>query len=172
MILGTDEYSNLLWAVERKVNSRTIRTPSRAELERRPPAAAPKKPVNSSQQSYAYQPAVEAVPYWHPYLLDESGGQRRFVQSRLADYSGAAPVLMDPVPGSHLLNGDRTPVASPVHAIAPSAVPVNGLALERRWMLARDTAGEPVLWVSRLRKPLQAPPTRPLRFDVMEEVHK
>jgi hypothetical protein len=171
VILGTDEYSNLLWAVERKVNSRSVRTPSRQERQERP-VAPPKKAVNLSQQAYAYLPAVDAVPYWHPYQLDESGGVRRFVQARLADYSGPVAKLMQPTPASRLLKDDRIAAPPPVHAIDPSAVPVNGLALDRRWMLARDTTGEPVLWISRLRKPLQTPPARQLRFDVMEEVRE
>jgi hypothetical protein len=36
-------------------------------------------------------------------------------------------------------------------------------------MLARDTTGRPVLWVERSARPLTAPPTSHLRFDVLAE---
>ena len=170
VVLGTDEYANLLWAVERRVNSRDVRTPSTKERQtvETPP---PQKPVNHAEQSYRYLPARDAVPYWYPYILDEFEGHRRFIQARLADYSGATAALMDPVPASHLLNDPRLQGATdPVHVIDPAAIPATGLSLERRWMLARDTRGLPVLWVNRQRKPLLNPPSRHLRFDVMEKV--
>lgn len=50
----------------------------------------------------------------------------------------------------------------------PSAVPQSGVELERRYTLARDTAGRPVLWVQRQRRPLVAPPARTLFYDVAE----
>jgi hypothetical protein len=169
VILGIDEYSNLLWAVERRVNSRDVRTPSFQERKGHP-AQPPTGPVNAAEKEYRYLPAVDAVPYWHPYKLDLFGGQRRFIQSRLVEYSGATATLMDPVPAAHVLNDPRLTGMQPVHVIDPAAVPVNGLALERRWMLTRDVNGRPVLWIARQRKPLLAPPGRHLRFDVMEEV--
>jgi hypothetical protein len=36
-------------------------------------------------------------------------------------------------------------------------------------MLARDTAGRPVLWVERSSRPVTGPPTSHLRFDVFAE---
>jgi hypothetical protein len=36
-------------------------------------------------------------------------------------------------------------------------------------MLARDTDGRPILWVERSARPLNAPPTSHLRFDVLSE---
>ena len=36
-------------------------------------------------------------------------------------------------------------------------------------MLARDTAGRPVLWVERSVRPIEGPPTSHLRFDVLAE---
>jgi hypothetical protein len=36
-------------------------------------------------------------------------------------------------------------------------------------MLARDTAGRPVLWVERSAGPAVGPPTSHLRFDVLAE---
>jgi hypothetical protein len=169
VILGVDEYADLLWAVERRVNTRDVRTPSAQERNKRP-ALPPQKPVNMPELDYRYLPAVDAVPYWYPYVLGDFGGQRRFIQARLVDYSGPVGVLMDPVPASHVLNDPRLAEPQPVHVIDPAAVPVDGLALERCWMLSRDTAAQPVLWVRRRRKPLLTPPSRHLRFDVMERI--
>ena len=58
------------------------------------------------------------------------------------------------------------------HTIAPLAVPTNGIDVERRWMLARDMDGQPVLWIQRQRRSLLSPPARRLRFDVMEEINQ
>jgi len=48
-------------------------------------------------------------------------------------------------------------------------VPSLGLRLERRYMLARGTDGQPVLWSQRRRLPLLAPPALGVRFDLMQE---
>ena len=56
---------------------------------------------------------------------------------------------MEPVPASHVLNDPRLVEPQPVHVIDPAAVPVDGLTIERHWMLARDMDGQPVLWVRR-----------------------
>jgi hypothetical protein len=165
--VGIDEYANLLWAVERRVNSRDVRTPSLQERKRRPQKP-PVKPVNHPEQSYNYLPAMDAVPYWHPYVLDQFDGRRRFIQGTLVDYAGPQAVLMEPAAGARMLQDPGLVAPQPVHVIDPAAVPVDGLALERRWMLARDVNGAPILWVQRQRKPLLAPPARHLRFDVME----
>jgi hypothetical protein len=53
--------------------------------------------------------------------------------------------------------------------VAPGAIPSNGVRLQRRAMLARDTAGRPVLWVERSSRPVTGPPTSHLRFDVFAE---
>jgi hypothetical protein len=68
-----------------------------------------------------------------------------------------AKVLADPNAGS----------TGPAHQIEPATLPAAGITIERRWMLARDTAGNPVLWIQRQRHPVLAPPSRLLRFDVL-----
>jgi hypothetical protein len=171
VVVGIDEYSDLLWAVERRVNSRDVRTPSFEERNARP-VQPPAGPVNAPEATYQYLPAIDAVPYWHPYKLNEDpvGHVRRFVQARLADCSGAVAVPMQPEPQAQLLNDPHLVAPQPVHVIDPAAVPVNGLLLERRWMLARDVTGQPILWVQRQRLPLLAPPAKRLRFDVLQIV--
>ena len=69
----------------------------------------------------------------------------------------------------------RPPAASELlgagagHELAASAVPNQGLRLERRHVLARGTDGSPVLWRQRRRLPLLGPPVSHLRFDLLRE---
>jgi hypothetical protein len=42
------------------------------------------------------------------------------------------------------------------------------MELVRRFKLARDAEGAPVLWIQRQRQSLLSPPGRMLRFDVAE----
>ena len=53
-----------------------------------------------------------------------------------------------------------------------TAVPYQGVRLERRYVLARGTDGRPVLWRQRRRVPVLAGPTSHLRFDVMKEANR
>lgn len=165
---GLDEESNLLWAVERTVDSREVES-RRVDL----PDEASNPRFNTGKSSgdarnvreYAYVPAQGVAPHWHPYEIDEVDGQRRLVQRRLVDLSRQQPTPM-PAPEAEVLqpaaDGQR-------HQIAPLAIPSNGIELERRWQLARDMEGNPVLWIQRQRRSLLSPPARRLRFDVMEE---
>jgi hypothetical protein len=157
VVLGLDEDANLMWAVERIVAGRTCPTPE--------PAPVPDADADGTGR-FSYQAMTPIPARWHPYVIDDKSPRRRFIQGRAADLSGPEPVLLDP-PVSDLL---RDPAANggPVHQIQPAAVPQDGLRLERRAMLARDTAGNPVLWTQRRRVPLFSPPTFALRFDVLE----
>ena len=118
-------------------------------------------------REYAYVPGQGISPYWNPYTLDDedTGGPRRLVQRRIVDLTRQKPAPM-PAPRAIVLQTDGH---GPVHQIAPLAVPSNGVEVARRWMLARDMNGEPVLWVQRERSALLSPPARTVRFDVMEE---
>jgi hypothetical protein len=166
--LGLDEESNLLWAVERVVDSREVES-RRVDLpdEVNHPRFNTGKSSGDARKAreYAYVPAQGIAPHWHPYAIDEVDGQRRLVQRRLVDLSRQEPLPM-PAPEAEVLqpaaDGRR-------HQIAPLAVPSNGIELERRWQLARDMQGNPVLWIQRQRRSLLSPPARRLRFDVMEE---
>ncbi len=168
---GLDEESNLLWAVERtldgrEVESRKTETPSDALH----PKFNTGKPSGDARQAreYAYIPGQGMAAYWHPYEiveLVEKGGQRRLEQRRLTDLSRQKPIAMPP-PQAEVL---RPAPAEHLHRIAPLAIPSNGIEVERRWQLARDMNGQPVLWIQRQRRSLMAPPARRLRFDVMSE---
>lgn len=161
---GIDEESNLLWAVERNVNGcdvHALETPPQEGIRFNNGTLSGN---DREPRSYAYVPGKGITKYWHPYLLirsEDPDTAPRFVQHRLADLSLKVPALM-PAPMAQVLQGNP-------HEILPLAVPGNGIEVERRWLLARDMNGEPMLWLRRQRKALTAPPARRLRFDVMEE---
>lgn len=162
VVIGIDEDANLVWAVERVVRGRTMPTPARPQQ-----SVGQREP--GSRQSFSYQAMTPVPPYWHPYVLDEVGTpvRRRFVQGRAADLSGPAPVLLPP-PTSNLLDDPHRAPGDPVHQIEPAAIPSDGVRVERRAILARSTAGDPVLWTQRRRQPLLVPPAFALRFDILE----
>jgi hypothetical protein len=150
--IGVDEDSNLVWAVEQVVAGRNVS------------AALPAPPGATYSGTYTYSPMTRVPPHWHPYVVDEIGGRRVFVQGRAADYSGAVPTLM-PEPVSDLLRDPGGGGTRPVHLIEPAAIPSNGVRVQRRAMLARTTTGGPVVWTQRRRLPALVQPALSLRFD-------
>lgn len=164
VVVGVDEDANLLWAIERRAAGRELAPP----LATAPPPAPSGEIVGNARMRYSYRPSTTLPRYWHPYLIADVDGRRRFVQGRLADVDQRPPTLM-PEPVSPLLADPRASATDPVHQIEPATVPTTGLRLERRWVLGRCTDGRPVLWMQRRRLPLLAPPVSGLRFDVAEE---
>jgi hypothetical protein len=171
--LGIDEDANLLFAVEERADGRHL-----TSLTIEPPAPPEHAPEFGERVGYTYRPAMFVPHHWHPYVIDEEHSERRFVQARLADYTGlqhgVAPGneenWLAPEPRARLLRDDDAhPPADPVHQISPSTVPVQGLRLDRRYVLGRRSDGRPILWVQRRRIPLLSPPTSGLRFDVMKK---
>jgi hypothetical protein len=162
VLVGLDEYSNVLWAVERRVGGHEVVRPAVTAADRSgEPAEAP---------SYTYQPGLNAAPFWHPYeTTDGEDGRRRFVQRRLADLSGTDPALT-PAAVAEVLRVRTGAGGEAVHQIEPATVPSIGVVLERRHRLARDVRGNPVLWMQRQRAPFLRPPSRAIRFDVLAEV--
>jgi len=168
--LAHDEDANLVWAVEKRIDGRDVPTPERPPEPSTAPADA------DTQPQYTYRPSTDVPHFWHPYRIDDHvNGRRRLVQCRLADLSDVpsppqppAPPLPTPAPRSDLLHDPASGGRHPVHQIEPAAIPTGGLQLERRYMLARATDGQPVLWTERRRLPLVAPPTMHLAFDILE----
>jgi hypothetical protein len=106
-------------------------------------------------------PAATASP------SGQGGTRRRLVQRRMADLSGPQPGLL-PAPLAQVLRV-FTAAGETIHEIAPTTIPSIGLTFDRRYSLARDIAGNPVLWLRRRRSPFLTPPGRTLRFDVFAE---
>jgi hypothetical protein len=176
VLLGLDEYSNILWAVERRVAGHDLSQPERTpEHELANPTLA--KPNRTGKpddrKRFVYVPGRDAVAYWHPYQIEdrpdpEGRLRRRFVQRRLADLTRVHPELL-PAPRAEVLRVQNDVGQEIVHEIVPATVPSIGVVVERRYMLARDVGGNPVLWVQRQRTPFLSPPGRMLRFDVLAD---
>jgi hypothetical protein len=167
---GVDEDANIVWAVERRIAGRDLPTPARPQPTTPEPADDSAEPADAARQpSYAYRASSDVPPFWHPYMIDEDPAPpRRLVQGRLADLSGRRAVLTPP-PVSNLLRPDPDDNSEPrIHRIEPATIPLDGLQLERRYMLGRRTDGLPVLWQQRRRVPLAAPPSMRLQHDVFE----
>ena len=186
VLLGWDEYSNMLWGVEQRIDGRDVQS----QAVKRPPATG--FADLTAGKNFLYQPNMGLTPHWHPYEVEDitldASPERFLVQRRVADLKGdvlipranpcddeIAPVGIAGTP--HLMPAARAEVLrlrdgalEQVHLITPATVPSTGMQLQRRWMLARDTSGDPVLWVQRQRKPLRAGPSRAIRYDVLEEV--
>ncbi len=158
--IGIDEAANLVWAVERTLDGRDAAGPA--------PPPKPRAGTTSSDltkpREWRYDPGETPLPFWHPYLRAED--RAAYVQNRLADLS-QKPVKPLPGPVAAVLQSTE---ANAPHRLASSVVPGNGVAVERRWSLARDLGGNPLLWVRRQRRPLTSPPGRTLRFDVVTNV--
>jgi hypothetical protein len=173
VVFGLDEYSNVLWAVEQRVDNRDVVPPTRtaAQEDANPPLAPAPGQIDPASRAYSYVPAKDTAPYWHPYQIENTdnghGPRRRFVQRRMADLSRTEPELL-PAPTAEVLrvrtNGHET-----VHEIEPATMPSIGTHIQRRYKLARDVTGKPLLWIERRRTPVLRPPSRAVRFDVLAE---
>ena len=161
--IGIDEDANLVWAVERRLRGVAVDT------DEDPPPDPPARLDATGRPGFAYRASTHVPRYWHPYVVQPVDGRRRFVQGRAADLSGPTAVLQ-PAASSDLLVDPASGGTHPVHQIEPAAIPVDGVRLERRAMLARRTDGTAVLWTQRRRQPLLSPPGLRLRFDVLEPV--
>lgn len=165
---ATDEHSNVLWALERIVDSReVVRVQPAADAAH--PLYPPPAPVTNlqGQREYNYLPGSGVETHWHPYSLDwDALGGPAYVLGGLADYSLQLPRPL-PRPEADALKVTATSLK--LHRITAASMASGGIELERRWQLARDMEGRPVLWVQRQHRILRSPPARPIRFDVMEE---
>ncbi|MCC2313607.1 hypothetical protein [Cellulomonas xiejunii] len=163
VVIGTDEDANLVWAVEQRLRGRAVLSTDD------PPPEPPAHLDASGRSGYAYRPMTRIPPHWHPYEVEEVDGRRRYVQGRAADLSGPQAVLL-PEAESVLLIDTAAGGVHPTHQLEPSAIPADGVRVERRAVLARSTTGAPVLWNQRRRQPLLSPPVMAIRFDSAEPV--
>lgn len=165
VLLGLDEYSNRLWAIEQRVDGKEA-APDRPGID--DSLTAPPDVVTTASKRYGYVAGTEPTPRTHAYDMDtvmiDGHPRRRFVQRRIADVSRVEPALT-PAPTAELLRV-RTPGGGEVvHEIEPATIPSIGTHVQRRYKLARDTLGRPCLWVERQRNPVLRPPSRALQFD-------
>ena len=164
VLVGLDEYSNVLWAVERRVDGHEACRPAATRR------TGPRRPVRGTLASPPTGAAVrDAAP--HGIRTRWTTGRtavRRFVQRRLADLSGTTR-RCTPAAAAEVLRV-RTAGGEAVHEIEPATVPSIGVVLERRYRLARDVRWQPGPMASSARRsPFLRPPSRALRFDVLAE---
>jgi hypothetical protein len=161
--LGIDEDANLAWAIE-------LRAEGVALLDNTASDVAQRQTQRTGTRAFHYLPSTTLPAHWHPYRRTEGGGLfGTWQQGIVADLTAEYPTPR-PGPRSRLIGGPSGPGAGRGHVISGHAIPSTGVVLRRRTLLARDTAGKPVLWVERSALPLTAPPASHLRFDVFEEV--
>lgn len=165
ILIGVDEDANLAWAVELRADG--IQVLRDAET-----AAAIAETTRTGTREFRYLPSTTLPNGWHPYERvagnGRSGGWRQGV---LADLTGPYPTPR-PGPVSRLIGGPSGAGIGRGHELTSTAIPSNGLLLRRRAMLARDSAGRPVIWVERTSAPVTGPPVSHLRFDVFAEAAK
>ncbi|MCP4469962.1 MAG: hypothetical protein GY815_04615 [Gammaproteobacteria bacterium] len=165
VVLGIDEDANLLVAVEQRLDGRDVPTDGSDGLSFEGNIAAPDSTIDANElASYSYSAANGLRNNWHPYVIDNTGPARRFVQARFADLSTPAGHLLKE-PSARLLSNPKAGPGDSPHAIDPCAVRESGLRLLRRAKLARDATGRPLLWIERRHIPLIAPPSLNLDFD-------
>lgn len=168
VLFGVDEYSNRLWAVERRVGGHDVPASDPDTAAGAPPGLT----IDPGARRYRYLAGTTPNPHWHPYevedVSDGDSTRRRFVQHRIADLSGDEPRPIDPPVAEVLLV--HTPGGEVVHEIEPATIPTIGVHVMRRYKLARGTDGAPCLWLERDRSPVLRPPSQTVRFDDVVEI--
>ncbi|RYV49533.1 hypothetical protein [Pengzhenrongella frigida] len=157
VLLGIDEDANVMWAVELRADGIDLALSADA-------TAALLETRRTQTRRFSYEPSTTLPEHWHPYRIENrpAPSGRMFVQGLVADLSQSPPVPRAAA-RSELIG------AGAGHELAASAVPNQGLRLERRFSLARGTDGRPVLWRQRRRIPLLSGPVSHLRFDLLRE---
>jgi hypothetical protein len=161
--LGVDEDANLAWGIE-------VRADGIPLLDNTDAAQAVRETLRTGTRRFRYLPSTTLPLHWHPYRRND-GFAGDWEQGIVADLSGEHP-RPRPGPRSRLIGGPSGAGAGRGHVIDARAIPSSGVKLQRRAMLARSTSGKPVLWIERSVRPLTAPPTSHLRFDVLAEEPK
>ena len=162
VMLGVDEDANLAWAVELRADGLALAPDARTD-------DAIAQTRRTGTRHFRYLPSTALPRHWHPYRREHAEGQfGAWEQGLVADLTLPVPRTL-PGPQSRLIGGPSGPGAGRGHVIDGHAIASSGLVLRRQAMLARDTRGQPVLWVQRSSQPLLGPPASHLRFDVMAE---
>jgi len=160
--LGVDEDANLAWGIE-------VRAEGIPLLDNTDAAQAVRETEHTGTRRFRYLPSTTLPLHWHPYRRSDGGGFfGSWEQGIVADLGGEHP-RPRPGPRSRLIGGPSGAGAGRGHVVESRAIPSSGVKLQRRAMLARKTTGDPVLWIERSARPLTAPPTSHLRFDVFAE---
>jgi hypothetical protein len=145
VVLAVDEYTDLAWAVELVVEGERL-LPDAANLRARTQVEA--LGASGPSHGYEYAPSTPLPHHWHPYQIEASSRGRIYVQGLVPDLThgvrleGRSPPLRDS-PASTLIGGTPGKPFGAGHRLRPTALPNQGLALERRFVLGRTTNGAP-----------------------------
>jgi hypothetical protein len=162
VVLGVDEDANLAWAVELAADGQALLEDAKTD-------EAILQTARTGSRGFTYLPSTALPNHWQPYMRTDGGGLfGSWQQGIVSDLTGEHP-RPRPGPVSRLIGGPSGPGGGRGQVLDGHAIPSTGLRIQRRAMLARDTAGKPVLWVERTARPLLGPPTSHLRFDVLAE---
>ncbi len=77
VLMGLDEYSNVLWAVERRLAGHDLSPPERTPTEEaaNPTLAKPDRTgTPGDRKRFVYVPGRDAIAYWHPYQVEDRPG--------------------------------------------------------------------------------------------------
>ena len=149
-----DETANLVWAIERSIES-----PAGRPLELRRPEPAPPISVSADMQNVEYELMSKLPRYWLPLVPSDET---------------TAPVKL--VLGGALIDGVVRPprpqgrVVSPDLSLATEEVPRDGLDVTRLYRYARWVDGSTRLWAARRRRPASGEAASALQFDFLRTV--
>ena len=155
-----DEMANMVWGVERSIESSAERPLNRLEVyaQRRkshPTDDAPKPPLGT----YRYRLASEVPDYWIPLLPARVGDGFRLRRGEVLKLDGKgehAPAL-----GRILEAGEKL-------ALYEEEVPREGVSVTRSFQFARWTDGSSHLWLGRRKQVGRGEGSSGLRFDILE----
>ena len=165
VLFAVDQDANLAWGIERMALGRELSDPPEVWTT---PVDQDGSLVAGGAHGYTYVPATGLRAPWRPYVITGDTAERRWVQATIdPDLFQEDPDLTEP---GDLVNDHPSSAADAIHAIDADVISESGNLLERRWVLARDATGRPVLWRQRERGQLVEGASSGLRFDVAEPV--
>ena len=150
MAFALDEDDNLVWAADRRAPV----TPSA------PPDDGALSDTTAITWRWTLRRSIPAgrYPFLHGFALTpptEGAGDDAFLRAHLVTADGG------------IADGPTSPLLVDTPRLAPLAVPASGVRIVRRFALARDVEGRPVLWSRRLKRPLDVPVDVDLRWDAL-----
>lgn len=154
--LSVDEDTGYVWAQESRLAGRDVDT-SGTDFNLHDAA------YEADKTTHIYRPIRGIRRNVHPYVPTPGYPGKKLIQGRLAELGGEDPVWM-PLPRAELLGANK----KGIHNIEAGVVLDHGLELSRRWLLARDTNGQPVLWLRRSSCPIDVPLSSLVRFDTVQ----
>ncbi len=169
--LAVDEDENLLWAA---VLRRDGTVPGAAPgsvpslVEVRPRLGALGDAPLEVDWRLGGTPPADRIPYLYGNLVAAGAfghGEDVFVQARMRDPQSGELVDLPLV--AAFVSGEAVVPTEGPHVLRPLAVPASGVRVARRTVLARDTAGNPVVWQRTERRPLDVAVDVDMPWDVL-----